>query len=124
MPLDKTRVAELEAEIDDEQLSNVRFGRSKFLRNAGLALFGLSTGLFATPPRQAAAAPPRGCNGAPECRSCRGARCRRCRRKANNTCGGNHCWRVRIGCRVFRCCDWINVNGHLCICRGFVGNVC
>lgn len=56
MPLDKTRVAELEAEIDDERLSEVRFGRSSFLRNAGLALFGLSAGLFATPPREAAAA--------------------------------------------------------------------
>jgi hypothetical protein len=124
MPLDKTRVAELEAEIDDEKLSEVRFGRSSFLRNAGLALFGLSAGLFATPPREAAAAPPRGCSGAPECGSCRGSRCRRCRRKATNTCGGNHCWRIRLGCRVYRCCDWINVNGRLCICRGFVGNVC
>ena len=28
MPLDKTRVAELEAALDDEQLSDVRFGRS------------------------------------------------------------------------------------------------
>jgi hypothetical protein len=123
MPLDRTRVEELEAEIDDEQLSNVRFGRSNFLRNAGLALFGLSTGLFAMP-REAAAAPPRGCSGAPECGSCRGARCRRCRRRANHTCGGNHCWRIRLGCRIYRCCDWINSNGHLCICRGFIGNVC
>ena len=47
MPLDRTRVEELEAEIDDEQLSNVRFGRSNFLRNAGLALFGLAAGVFA-----------------------------------------------------------------------------
>jgi hypothetical protein len=111
MPLDRTRVEELEAEIDDEQLSNVRFGRSNFLRNAGLALFGLSAGLFAMP-REAAAAPPRGCSGAPECGSCRGARCRRCAR------------RIRLGCRIYRCCDWINVNHHLCICRGFIGNVC
>ena len=51
MPLDRTRVEELEAEIDDEQLSNARFGRSNFLRNAGLALFGLSAGLFAMPGR-------------------------------------------------------------------------
>ena len=123
MPLDRTRVEELEAEIDDEQLSNVRFGRSNFLRNAGLALFGLSVGLFATP-EEASAAPPRGCSGAPECGSCRHARCRHCRRKATHTCGGNHCWRIRLGCRVYRCCDWINQNGHLCICRGFIGNVC
>ncbi len=121
MPLDKTRVAELEAEIDDEQLSEVRFGRNRFLRNAGLALFGLAGGFFVATP-DAEAAPP-GCNGAPTCSSCRGARCRRCRRKAH-TCGGNHCWRIRIGCRVYRCCDWVNRNGNLCICRGFVGYVC
>jgi hypothetical protein len=121
MPLDKTQVAELEAEINDEQLSKVRFGRSRFLRDASLALFGLTAGMFAAQPR-AEAAPP-GCNGAATCGSCRGARCARCRRKAN-TCGGNHCWRIRIGCRVFRCCDWVNSNGRLCICRGFVGYVC
>jgi hypothetical protein len=121
MPLDKTQVAELEAAIDDEQLSKVRFGRSRFLRNAGLALFGLAAGVFATP-QEADAAPP-GCNGAATCGSCRGARCTRCRRKANS-CGGSHCWRIRRGCRVYRCCDWVTRNGGLCICRGFVGNVC
>ena len=123
MPLDKTQVAELEAAIDDEQLSKVRFGRSRFLRDAGLALFGLAAGVFAAPPREAEAAPPRGCYGAPECRRCRGSFCRNCIRKAY-TCGGAHCWRVRLGCRVYRCCDWINANHHLCICRGLVGHVC
>src|SRR5215217_2129388 len=39
MPLTRTQVAELEAEIDDEQLSKVRFGRSRFLRDAGLARY-------------------------------------------------------------------------------------
>ena len=123
MPLDKTEVAELEAAIDEEQLSKVRFGRSRFLRNAGLALFGLAAGVFAAPPQEAEAAPP-GCTGAAECGSCRGSYCRRCRRKTHTHCGGNHCWRIRIGCRVFRCCDWIGRRGHLCICRGFVGHVC
>src|SRR5215211_8546657 len=124
MPLDKTQVAELEAAIDDEQLSKVRFGRSRFLRNAGLALFGLAAGVFAAPPREAEAAPPPGCSGAPECRRCRGSICLRCIRKARHTCGGDHCWRIRIGCRVYRCCDWISLNGNLCICRGLVGYVC
>jgi hypothetical protein len=122
MPLDRTQVAELEASIDDEQLSKVRFGRSSFLRQAGLTLFGLAAGVFATPPQEAEAAPP-GCHGAPTCRTCRRAYCRRCRRKAYS-CGGNHCWRIRIGCRVYRCCDWINARGNLCICRGLVGHVC
>lgn len=123
MPLDKTQVAELEAAIDDEQLSKVRFGRSRFLRNAGIALFGLAAGMFAAPQREAEAAPP-GCHGAPTCGTCRGAYCRRCRRKARHSCGGNHCWRIRIGCRVYRCCDWISAGGYLCVCRGFVGYVC
>lgn len=121
MPLDRTQVAELEAAVDDEQLSKVRFGRSRFLRNASLALFGLAAGVFAAP--QEAEAAPRGCYGAAECGSCRGSFCRRCPSKAYS-CGGNHCWRVRLGCRVYRCCDWININGNLCICRGLVGYVC
>lgn len=123
MPLDKTRVAELEAEIDDEQLSKVRFGRSRFLRDASLALFGLTVGVFAVRPDEAEAAPP-GCHGAVTCRRCRGARCLSCARRANSTCGGRHCWRIRIGCRVYRCCDWVTRRGRLCICRGYVGNVC
>ena len=125
MPLNRTQVAELEAAIDDEQLSKVRFGRSSFLRNASLALFGLAAGVFGAQ-REAEArhqGPPPGCHGARECHSCRGARCRRCRRRAYS-CGGNHCWRIRRGCRVYRCCDWIGARGNLCICRGFVGYVC
>ena len=77
MPIDKRRAAELEAEIDDEQLSKVRFGRSRFLRDASLALFGLTAGVLATPPQDAEAAPP-GCFGAPTCGRCRGATCRNC----------------------------------------------
>jgi hypothetical protein len=122
MPLTKTQLAELEAEIDDEQLSKVRFGRSRFLRDASLALFGLTAGLFAIP-EDAEAAPP-GCQGAPTCRRCSGAKCLNCRRRATSTCAGRHCWRIRIGCRVYRCCDWISRRGGLCICRGFVGRVC
>lgn len=122
MPLDKTKVTELEAEIDDEQLSKVRFGRSRFLRNASLALFGLVAGVAAAE-EEAQAAPP-GCYGAITCRHCRGATCRSCSRRATSTCGGRHCWRVRRGCRVYRCCDWVTRGGRLCICRGFVGYVC
>ena len=123
MPLDKTRWAELEAEIDDEQLSKVRFGRSSFLRNASLALFGLTAATFVTPLQDAEAAPP-GCQGAPTCRRCRGGTCLSCRRRANHTCAGGHCWRTRIGCRIYRCCDWVTRRGNLCVCRAFVGYVC
>jgi hypothetical protein len=123
MPLDKTQLAELEAEIDDEQLSKVRFGRSRFLRDASLALFGLTAGVFAIAPDKAEAAPP-GCFGAITCPHCRGARCRGCARRANHSCAGDHCWRIRRGCRIYRCCDWITRGGRLCVCRGLVGHVC
>jgi hypothetical protein len=123
MPLDKAQLAALEAEIDDDQLSKVRFGRSSFLRNASLALFGLTAAVFATPPREAEAAPP-GCFGAITCGHCRGGTCVGCRKRANRTCAGGHCWRTRVGCRVYRCCDWITNGGNLCVCRGFVGYVC
>ena len=125
MPMDYRQLADLEEGLGDEHLVAVRFGRSRFLRNASLALFGAAAGLFAAQ-REAEArheGPPRGCSGAPECHSCDGARCRRCRRRAYS-CGGNHCWRTRIGCRVYRCCDWISPRATLCICRGFVGTVC
>jgi hypothetical protein len=122
MPLDKTQLAELEAEIDDEQLSKVRFGRSRFLRDASLALFGLTAGLFMVE-EEAEAAPP-GCHGAITCRRCRGARCLSCARRATSSCAGRHCWRIRRGCRIYRCCDWITRGGRLCVCRGFVGRVC
>ena len=122
MPLDPRQLADLEEGLGDEHLLDVRFGRNRFLRRAGLALFGLSVGVFATPAQDAYATPP-GCRGAPTCRTCRGARCTRCRRRAYS-CGGNHCWRIRIGCNVYRCCDWISAFGSLCICRGFVGRVC
>lgn len=121
MPLDRSQVEELEAAIDDEQLSKVRFGRNSFLRSASLALFGLAAGVFAMP-QEAEAAPP-GCSGGPTCRSCRGSFCTRCDRKAY-ACGGQHCWRIRRGCSVYRCCDWVSSQGYLCICRGLVGRVC
>jgi hypothetical protein len=122
MPLDKTQLAELEAEIDDEQLSKVRFGRSRFLRDASLALFGLTAGLFMV--EEVAEAAPPGCHGAITCRRCRGARCLSCARRATSSCAGRHCWRIRRGCRIYRCCDWITRRGRLCVCRGLVGYVC
>lgn len=120
--MDFKQVADLEEGLDDEHLSEVRFGRSRFLRQMGLVLFGLAAGVFAVPPQEAEAAPP-GCSGGPTCGTCRGAGCALCR-GPSYACGGNHCWRVRIGCGVYRCCDWISIGGYMCICRGFVGSVC
>ena len=115
MPMDTRQLADLEAGLSDEQLVDVRFGRSRFLRNAGLALFGAATGLFVAN-REAEAAPP-GCSGGPTCRTCTtGCGCARCRRRAF-ACGGNQCWRTRYMGRCIRCCDYINAFVNLCICR-------
>jgi hypothetical protein len=117
MPVDENQMVDLEEGLDEVHLSQVRFGRSRFLRKAGLTLFGLASGVFAVPPREAEAAPP-GCHGAPACRSCSGCRCRRCRRRAYSCRGGRtHCWRTRYNGRCIRCCDWVNAAGNLCICR-------
>ena len=74
MPIDYRLVADLEEGLGDEHLSEIRFGRSRFLRNAGLALFGLAAGVFAAPPQEAEAAPA-GCYGYRTCRTCRGSFC-------------------------------------------------
>jgi hypothetical protein len=115
MPISFEERVNLEEGLNDEQLSEVRFGRSRFLRNASLALFGLAAGVL-VPTDPAHAAPP-GCHGAPTCRTCEGCFCRRCRRRALRTCGGRHCWRTRYNGRCYRCCDWVNARGNLCICR-------
>lgn len=122
MPIDYRLVADLEEGLGDEHLSEIRFGRSRFLRNAGLALFGLAAGVFAAPPPEAEAAPA-GCSGYQTCRTCRGALCVRCRGRFLSHCPprgeSNSCWRSRYNGRCVRCCDWVNAFGRPCICRGF-----
>ena len=127
---DLRRLVDIEADFGEEQLSQVRFGRSRFLRNAGLALFGLAAGLGAAP-REAAAdhrRAPSPCGGYPRCHRCRGSRCTSSVCRRIYTCGGNHCWRTAVrvggGCRdIYRCCDWRGGFGA-CICRGYLGRVC
>ena len=127
---DLRRLVDIEGDFGEEQLSQVRFGRSRFLRNAGLALFGLAAGLGAAP-REAEAdhqPAPSPCSGYPRCHRCRGSRCTSSVCRPIYTCGGNHCWRTAVrvggGCRdVYRCCDWRGGFGA-CICRGYLGRVC
>src|SRR5918997_2581049 len=112
MPEDFRRLLDIEADFGEEELSQVRFGRSRFLRNAGLALFGLAAGLGAAP-REAEAdhqPAPSPCGGYPRCHRCRGSRCTSSVCRPIYTCGGNQCWRTAVrvggGCRdVYRCCD-------------------
>lgn len=133
MPEEVRRLADLEAGLDDRQLSQVRFGRSRFLRTASLALFGLATGLVAVS-REAGAAPtPRLCHGAPGCEACDGSECITPGCTPINTCGGNHCWRVKtrkssskkkICYNHYTCCDWTDAVHEQCICRSYLGWRC
>jgi hypothetical protein len=124
-------LVDVEADLDDRAIMEVRFGRSRFLRTAALALFGLATGLVATPPAEAAPTP-KYCANAPGCNHCKGGTCTSplCRRAT--TCGGVSCWTVSVpdgnGCNnIYKCCDWYK-EGHSptneCICRGFVRKQC
>ncbi len=119
---DLRRLVDIEADFGEEQLSQVRFGRSRFLRNAGLALFGLAAGVVGAPADEAVAAPP-GCYGYPTCGTCRGRYCRRCRRRLTTHCPpsgtANQCWRSRYNGRCIVCCDYINASGNPCVCRGY-----
>jgi hypothetical protein len=122
MPVNYRQLADLEEGLGEEHLSEVRFGRSRFLRRASLALFGVAAGVVASPPEEAEAAPP-GCYGYPTCRTCRGRRCRRCRRPLYTHCPpagqSNQCWRSRYRGRCIVCCDYINGFGNPCVCRGY-----
>ena len=125
-------LADVEADLDDSHVSQVRFGRSRFLRTASLALFGFVTGLVAVPPQEAEAAPtPRGCYGQPGCNCCNDCTCceRGCRRPNRVTCrrpgatNNGTCWTTVVNGNIYRCCDWRRAGGGLCICRCFVGTV-
>ena len=121
MPIDYRLVADLEEGLGDEHLSEIRFGRSRFLRNAGLALFGLAAGVFAAPPQEAEAAPPAAMGT--DMPHLQGSFCVRCRGRFRSHCPprgeSNACWRSRYNGRCIRCCDWINAFGRPCICRGY-----
>jgi hypothetical protein len=122
VPADLRQLTDLEEGLDEEHLSEVRFGRSRFLRKAGLVLFGIAAGTVGLPTQEAEAAPP-GCYGYPTCGTCRGRYCRRCRRRFTTHCPpsgtANQCWRSRYNGRCIVCCDYINALGDPCVCRGY-----
>jgi hypothetical protein len=126
------RLWDIESDIDEEQLSRVRFGRSRFLRGLSVGLMGLATGLLAEPPRRAYGQTTLSCGSLPRCTSCDDStgRCtaRNCT-KSNSTCGtrgrtGN-CWYTTVSngngtCDRYKCCDWFEHGVSHCQCSAYV----
>lgn len=121
-------------DLNDQALSQVRFGRSRFLRALGVTIFGLAVQM--TMPRNVYAHhqdPSWPCYGYHNCSCCSGTTC----------CTGYGCgyWEW-LGCPtlgqcwytcaaegyLYRCCDWRqklpngNWDPNPCICSSFVGS--
>jgi hypothetical protein len=117
-PADVRRLVDIEADLDEGQLSQVRFGRRRFLRTLGLALFGLTTGVVAV--QGEAAAVRGGCNRAPTCKGCNTTTgsCPGCT-GANQDATAGCCWwafsKAGGTTTCYQCCDYYQ-NGKLCVC--------
>jgi hypothetical protein len=105
---------------EEQELAKIRFGRNRFLRTVGVALFAFATQLVS--PQEASAAHgyvPWPCHGANICHCCSGASCCESGCKYDG-----YCWYVVVNCATYKCCDWINSNDKLCICRSKVCSCC
>jgi hypothetical protein len=131
----KRLLADIEAELDDEELSQVRFGRNRFLRLMGLGLFGFAAGALglAATEEEADARTRRKhhrrhrrrddggggdgrCGTSPRCSSCAGSNCTAdgCEDYDAGCTGDNdgiNCWFTADG----TCCDYLE-NGSPCHC--------
>lgn len=119
---------------DDRLLDQVRFGRNRFLRAAGAALFGLAVRMAL--PRQVYAhhldgSPPEPCYGYHTCPNCNGTECYPdCwwhEEHAHGCPTEAQCWVSCSGFVAYWCCDWHHPpeGPHdYCICRGYIGNIC
>jgi hypothetical protein len=125
---DVRRLVDIEADLDDGLLSQVPFGRRRFLRTLGLALFGVATGMVASQQAAGAAPTPSPCWGYPRCPQCkrRGSRivC------THPKCGpsdpllgcetSNGCWTSCYDQTLYNCCDY-TYNNKPCICSSPMG---
>jgi hypothetical protein len=98
-------------DLDERQLASVRFGRNRFLRALGVALFGLVIQMVA--PQLARAwhgNPPYPCFVYGKCHCCNSTQCCSyygCRYIQWLGCpGGGQCWSTCITNILYRCCDW------------------
>jgi hypothetical protein len=117
---------DIETGLDDDGLSQVRFGRNRFLRLLGVGLFGMATIGIADSTAEARPPKPRGlCNsdqGEVECPSC-SKKWRRNHARSEGTCGSNDppCWNEQHGEYQWKCCDWELKDGSHCYCPKYLG---
>lgn len=139
---DLKRSVDIEADLDDQDLSQVRFGRNRFLRFMSLGLFGLFAGggALVAAEDEAEARRRRGrrvppdCGSSPKCSSCDQEECSGpdCVPDDAGCTGegdGEYCWITktrRSGGRcsdTWRCCDY-RENGDPCHCYGHIKTNC
>jgi hypothetical protein len=92
--------------------------RNRFMAMAGATLFGAAATLLKAHKAEGAPSvtPPYPCYGADTCPASGGVCCPGCTKAY--TCSSAQCWTTcgtRDG-RLYRCCDWFNKAGSLCIC--------
>jgi hypothetical protein len=117
-------------ETDEEQLSRIRFGRSRFLKAMSVAVFGFLADkmLVAQPAYAATCGSASPCGPSPRCCCCSGTTCTctGCRARVGECPSGGQCWFVcnsTIG-RIVQCCDWWTAQGERCICSKVTGATC
>lgn len=119
-------------EPDERILARVPFGRNRFLRALGVALFGFAVQMIAPQPVYASHAPPPApCFGYHPCQKCSGSTCisdAGCQWHTGHSHGcpsGGQCWYTCAGGLTHKCCDWHeNPSDALCICQVIWGPGC
>jgi len=108
-------------DLDNRSLGIVRFGRNRFLRALGIALFGFVVQMVA--PQLAYAhhgSPPGPCYAYGVCHCCSGTTCcsTGCHYPGWLGCpGGGQCWwSCQTPNQFWKCCDWRDGDGNECIC--------
>lgn len=129
-------------DLDDRYLDQVPFGRNRFLRIAGIALFGLAAQMVASKTVYATHQGPSPCYGFNLCDCCSGASCCLpgcCRVRTDqyhqHCSSQTQCWYVCSSGTMYQCCDYHYNCGstpcsqcgyddgwpYHCICKGNVG---
>ena len=130
MPRKLEHRGDIEAELDNDSLSKVRFGRSRFLRLLGASLFGFAALGAVESAAEARPRLPTGACGTDEtppthqCNNCHGGDPGRKSHLSPGTCpGSGNCWYETHGHQKWKCCDFVTRTGDNCFCPKYIGRV-